>query len=170
MREPGKGGTFRYFLPFSAMNFTAPSPPALCQLLSTVRNIAIVGLSPNPARPAFQVAQAMQSAGYRIIPVRPALGQVLGETAYPDLSHLPERPDMVNVFRAPEHIPAIVEDCIRLGIRHLWLQQGVIHEAAAQRAVAAGIVVVMDRCLWREYLRCRADSPHSSLPTATGIT
>lgn len=137
------------------MNFTNPTPQEICALLARTRSLAIVGLSPKPDRPAFQVAQAMQSAGYRLFPVRPALDQVLGVTAYPDLSHLPELPDIVNVFRAPQHIPAIVEDCIRLGVRHLWLQQGVIHQAAAQRAVAAGMVVVMDRCIWREHLRCR---------------
>ena len=76
--------------------------------------------------------------------------EVLGEKAYPDLESLPERPDIVDVFRAPEHVPAIVESCIRLGIKNLWLQDGVIHTDAALRATTAGINVVMDRCIWRD--------------------
>ena len=87
---------------------------------------------------------------YRILPVRPLVSEVLGEKAWPDLESLPELPDIVEVFRAPEHVPAIVESCIRLGIRNLWLQEGVIHEAAAQRAREAGITVVMDRCMWKD--------------------
>ena len=97
--------------------------------------------------PSFRVAQALQSFGYRIFPVRPLVTDVLGEQAYPDLESLPELPDIVEVFRAPEHVPAIVDSCIRLGIKHLWLQDGVVHEEAALRAQQAGITVVMDRCM-----------------------
>jgi predicted CoA-binding protein len=118
--------------------------------------VAVLGLSPNPARPSFRVAQGMQGFGYRIIPVRPMVAEVLGEKAYPDLESLPESPDIVNVFRASEHVPAIVESCIRLGIKNLWLQDGVINEAAAQRATEAGITVVMDMCIWREAVRSGA--------------
>ena len=94
-----------------------------------------------------------QSAGYasNVSKVHPLLQEALGEQAYPDLESLPFKVDMVDVFRAPEHVPAIVESCIALGIPRLWLQDGVIHEAAAQRAQAAGITVVMDRCMWRDY-------------------
>jgi predicted CoA-binding protein len=81
--------------------------------------------------------------------VRPLVGEVLGEKAYPDLESLPFVPDIVDVFRAPEYVPAIVESCIKLGVKNLWLQEGVVHEAAAQRAVEAGLTVVMDRCIWR---------------------
>ena len=110
----------------------------------------MVGLSANESRPSFRVARSLQSLGYRIIPVRPMLTEVLGEKAWPDLQSLPELPDIVDVFRAAEHVPAIVDACIQTGIKRLWLQDGVIHEAAALRAQQAGIVVVMNRCLWRD--------------------
>ncbi len=133
------------------MPFENPSPEQICQLLQSVHRIAVVGLSANPARPSFRVAAGLQQAGFRIIPVRPLIDQVLGEKAFPDLESLIEMPDIVDVFRAPEHVPAIVESCIKLGIKNLWLQEGVIHEAAAQRAAAAGMTVVVNRCMWRDY-------------------
>ena len=89
------------------------------------------------------------------------VAEVLGEKAFPDLESLPESPDIVDVFRAPEHIPAIVESCIKLGIRNLWLQEGVVHEEAARRATKAGINVVMDRCMWRDAMTFGAHSPMS---------
>jgi predicted CoA-binding protein len=97
------------------------------------------------------VAKALQSFGYRILPVRPLVEEVLGEKAYPDLESLPELPDIVDVFRASEHVPAIVDSCIKLGIKRIWLQDGVVHEEAALRARQAGITVVMDRCMFRDY-------------------
>jgi predicted CoA-binding protein len=139
-----------------AMPFTNPSPDEISRLLRTVHSIAVVGLSPNPARPSFRVAQALQGFGYQIIPVRPLISEVLGQRAFPDLESLPEKPDIVDVFRAPEHVPALVESCIRLGIRNLWLQEGVVDEVSAQRASDAGIWVVMDRCMWREAVRSGA--------------
>ena len=139
------------------MNFTNPSPEEICQLLRESHSVAVVGLSPNPARPSFNVAKALQGFGHRILPVRPLVESVLGEKAYPDLESLPEVPDLVDVFRAAEHVPAIVDSCIRLGIRKLWLQDGVVHEAAALRAQQAGITVVMDRCMLRDHTRLCAD-------------
>jgi uncharacterized protein len=135
------------------MTFTNPEPEKIRQILHNVHSIAVVGLSPNQARPSFRVARGLQSFGYRIIPVRPLVEEVLGEKAFPELESLPELPDIVDVFRAAEHVPAIVESCIKLGIKNLWLQEGVIHEAAAQRAKEAGITVVMDRCMWRDCMR-----------------
>ncbi|HET7832207.1 MAG TPA: CoA-binding protein [Gallionella sp.] len=132
------------------MTFANPSIDEIRQLLNSVHTVAVVGLSPKEARPSYRVAQGLQNFGYRIIPVRPLVTEVLGEKAYPDLESLPEVPDIVDVFRAPEHVPAIVESCIRLGIKHLWLQDGVIHPEAAERAREAGITVVMDRCMWRD--------------------
>lgn len=132
------------------MSFANPSPENICRLLREVHTVAVVGLSPNAARPSFRVAQALQGFGYRILPVRPLVSEVLGEKAWPDLESLPEVPDIVDVFRAPEHVPAIVDSCIRLGIKNLWLQDGVVHEAAALRAQQAGITVVMDRCMLRD--------------------
>ena len=132
------------------MPFSNPGTEEIRQLLREVRTIAVVGLSPNESRPSFGVAHRLQSKGYRIIPVRPLVDEVLGEKAYPDLESLPDLPDIVDVFRAPRHVPAIVDSCIRLGIKRLWLQDGVVHEEAARRAQAAGITVVMNRCMWRD--------------------
>ncbi len=128
-----------------------PNPDEICRTLRDIHTIAVVGLSPNVARPSYGVARGMQAHGYRIVPVRPMIKEVLGEPAYSDLESIPFPVDIVDVFRAPEHIPPIVESCIKLGIRRLWLQEGVIHEEAAQRAKEAGIWVVMDRCIWRDY-------------------
>jgi predicted CoA-binding protein len=136
--------------PKAAMTFTNPEPEQIRQLLNSVHSIAVVGLSPNQSRPSFSVASGLQSLGYRVIPVRPMIAEVLGEKAFPDLESLPELPDIVDVFRAPEHVPAIVESCINLGIKRLWLQDGIVHEEAAQRAKEAGITVIMDRCIWRD--------------------
>jgi uncharacterized protein len=141
------------------MQFTNPAPDEIRKLLHKVRSIAVVGLSPNPARPSFRVAQGLQGFGYRIVPVRPMVAEVLGEKAFPDLESLPEMPDIVDVFRAAEHIPAIVESCIKLGIRNLWLQEGIIHEEAALRAKKAGINVVMNRCIWRDAMQFGTHSP-----------
>jgi predicted CoA-binding protein len=135
------------------MAFSNPEPEKIRQILHSVHSIAVVGLSPNQARPSFRVASGLQSFGYHIIPVRPMVDEVLGEKAFPNLESLTEIPDIVDVFRAAEHVPAIVESCIRLGIKNLWLQEGVIHEAAAQRAQEAGITVVMDRCMWRDAVK-----------------
>ncbi len=147
------------------MPHTNPTPDDICRLLREVHTIAVVGLSPNTARPSFRVAQAMQGFGYRILPVRPLVTEVLGEKAYSDLESLPELPDIVDVFRAPEHVPAIVESCIKLGIKKLWLQDGVVHEEAALRAQQAGITVVMDRCIYRDYAQlCGHDTVGRSPP------
>ncbi|MDD3884341.1 MAG: CoA-binding protein [Gallionella sp.] len=139
------------------MAFSNPAPADICRLLRDIRSVAVLGLSPNPSRPSFRVAQALQGFGYRIIPVRPLVSEVLGETAYADLESLPEIPDIVDVFRAPEHMPAIVDSCIRLGVKRLWLQDGVINEAEALRAQQAGIEVVMDRCMFRDYVQLCGD-------------
>jgi predicted CoA-binding protein len=135
------------------MQFSNPDTDEISHMLCGVRSIAVVGLSPNSARPSFRVAQGMQGFGYRIFPVRPMIAEVLGEKAFPDLESLPEKPDIVDVFRASEHVPAIVEICIKLDIKNIWLQEGVVNEVAAQSARESGITVVMDRCIWREAVR-----------------
>lgn len=132
-------------------SFTNPTDERIKALFSEIKTIAVVGLSPCPNRPSFQVSQAMQSYGYRIIPVRPAVDRVLGEPAYPDLYALPEPVDLVNVFRNPKEIGPIVDACIALKLPRLWLQDGVINDTEALRARAAGIEVVMDRCVYRDY-------------------
>jgi len=131
--------------------FTNPPESEMRALLSRVRTIAVVGLSPKPGRPSYQVVAAMQQFGYRIIPVRPAVAQVLGEKAYADLYQLPERTDLVDVFRAPEFVDQIVDACIELGFPTLWLQDGVVNPPAAERAHRAGLQVIMDRCVYRDY-------------------
>lgn len=135
------------------MAFQNPDPDELRALLVRIRVIAVVGLSPRTGRPSHQVAAALQRFGYRVIPVRPAVAEVLGEPAYADLHQLPGPVDLVNVFRAPEHVDPIVDACIELGLPALWLQDGVVNEPAALRARAAGLTVVMDRCIYRDYLR-----------------
>lgn len=132
--------------------FGNPTPTELRALLRSVACIAVVGLSPKPARPSHRVAAAMQGFGYRIVPVRPAIDAVLGERAYPDLYALDEVPELVNVFRAPVHVGPIVDACLALGVPALWLQDGVINSPEAERARAGGMTVVMDRCIYRDYL------------------
>ena len=123
------------------------------QMLSTSKTIAVVGLSDNPARPSYSVTEYMQSHGYRILPVNPAIVSALGEKSYPSLAALPVRPDIVNVFRAAEFIPGIVDEVIALGISNLWLQSGVTHPEAERKARAAGVGVVSDRCIYVEHSR-----------------
>jgi predicted CoA-binding protein len=136
--------------------FRNPDHTRIEQLLRTARTIAVVGLSADPSRPSHSVARRLQGFGYRIIPVTPTAASVLGERAVPDLDHVGDvlRPgesvDVVEVFRRPEHVAAIVDDCIRLKFAALWLQDGVVDEAAAERAQAAGIFTVMDRCMFRD--------------------
>lgn len=120
-------------------------------MLKRVKTIAVVGLSPNPSRPSYGVAQAMQGYGYTIVPVHPAAREVLGARVYPRLDLIPLTIDLVNVFRRAEHIDSVVDECIRLGVKNLWIQDGILNESAALRAVKAGIMVVMDRCIYRDY-------------------
>jgi hypothetical protein len=136
--------------------FVNPPATEIAALLRRARIIAVVGLSADPTRPSHGVARALQRFGYRIIPVTPAAETVLGEVAVPSLERLPEvlasdeRVDIVDVFRRPEFVADIVEACIRLKMPALWLQDGVIDQAAAERAAQAGIFTVMDRCLFRD--------------------
>lgn len=125
--------------------------PDVIRRMLSAQTIAVVGLSDDPARPSHYVSRYMQTAGRQIFPVNPALGSVLGETAYPSLTALPTRPDLVNVFRLPRAIPAIVDEMIALGLTALWVQQGILHREAAQHAEANGIAVVMDRCIMIEH-------------------
>jgi len=135
------------------MAFTNPSLDDIRQLLISVRHIAVVGLSPKTTRPSHQVASALQQFGYHIIPVRPAVDEVLGEPAYASLLDVPEPIDLVDVFRAPDKITPIIDACIERQVPAIWLQDGVINEAEALRARDAGITVIMDRCIYRDYLQ-----------------
>ncbi len=123
----------------------------LIRELLEARTIAVIGLSADESKPSHYVSRYMQDHGYRILPVNPALEAVLGEKSYPSLADLPVRPDLVNVFRLPRFIPAIVDEMIALHLPALWLQQGIVHAEAAARAQAAGIGVIMDRCLMVEH-------------------
>jgi predicted CoA-binding protein len=129
------------------------SPAEIRTLLEGVHTIAVVGLSDNPERASHGVAAYLQRHGYRIIPVNPNVAEVLGERAYGSLRDIPDKVDLVDVFRRPEHVPAIVEDAIAIGARAVWMQEGVVHNAAAERARAAGLAVVMDRCIFKEHRR-----------------
>lgn len=125
--------------------------PAGENLLRNAKTIAVVGLSSRRTRPSYGVSEYMQSKGYRIIPVNPNETEVLGEKSYASLEEIPEHVDIVDVFRRSECVPEIVDSAIRIGARGLWLQEGVIHEVAAEKARAAGLEVVMDRCILKEH-------------------
>jgi predicted CoA-binding protein len=134
-------------------NFQNPSDAEIKQLLQTIKHIAVVGLSPKPNRPSHEVAKALQGFGYHIIPVRPATEAVLGETAYPDLASVDSQIDLVDVFLNPSRLDALVDACIECRVPAIWLQEGVVNEAAAQRAQQAGILVIMDRCIYKDHHR-----------------
>jgi predicted CoA-binding protein len=127
------------------------SPKEVEALLRSAKTIAVVGLSPNEDRPSHGVAAYMQSRGYKIIPVRPGVSEVLGEKAYPSLDDVPVPVDIVDVFRAPEHVPGVVDAAIRKGAKAVWLQEGVVHNEAAKKAKAAGLLVVQDRCILKAH-------------------
>ena len=122
-------------------------------LLRKSRVIAVVGLSSKKFRPSYGVAEYMQREGYRIIPVNPNEAEVLGEKAYARLEDVPEQVDIVDIFRRSEFVPSVVEDAIRMGASAVWMQEGVVHEQAAEKARAAGLAVVMDRCILKEHSR-----------------
>ncbi len=123
----------------------------IADILKSAHTIAVVGISSNPMRPSNGVANYLKRAGYRIIPVNPNETEVLGEKCYARLEDIPEKIDLVDIFRRSEYVPEIVESAIRVGARTVWMQEGVIHEAAAERARQAGLDVVMDRCTLKEY-------------------
>jgi predicted CoA-binding protein len=129
----------------------AQRPDPAEKILRSARTIAVVGLSANPRRPSHGVARYLQRAGYRIIPVNPNVAEVLGERAYPTLSELPEPVDVVEVFRRSEFAGPIVDEAIAVGAGAVWLQDGVVDEAAAERGRAAGLDVVMDDCMMRRH-------------------
>ncbi len=134
------------------MSFQNPDDESIRALLKRAKNIAVLGLSPKPDRPSYFVARAMQGFGFNIIPVRPATAEVLGQKAYASLRDVPGPVDLVDVFRAVEHLDAIVDECIALQLPAIWIQEGIVNEAAAERARAAGMAVVMDRCIYKDYV------------------
>jgi len=126
---------------------------AILELLKNYKTIAVVGLSSNPMRPSYDVTEYMQAAGYRIIPVNPNERKVLGEKSYARLEEVPEKIEIVNVFRRAEEVPAVVDSAIRVGAKVVWMQQGVENEEAAEKARAAGLMVIEDACILVEHRR-----------------
>jgi len=139
----------RVLLPDGAVGGADP----ILEILNKYKTIAVVGLSSNPKRPSYGVTEYMQSAGYRIIPVNPNETEVLGEKSYPWLEDVPEKIDIVNVFRRAEEVPPVVESAIRVGAKAVWMQLGIEHEEAAEKARAAGLVVIEDACILVEHRR-----------------
>ena len=127
------------------------------EILKESRTVAVVGLSARPDRPSHKVAKYLQAHGYRIIPVNPNDAEVLGERAYPGLSSIPEKVDIVDIFRRSEEVLPVVEEAIRIGARAVWMQEKIVNEEAAQRARDAGLKVVMDRCLKKEHKRLHSE-------------
>jgi predicted CoA-binding protein len=125
------------------------------KILNSSKTIAVVGLSPRKEKPSFTVASYLKEQGFRIIPVNPTTTEVLGERSYPDLSSIPERVDAVNIFRRSEEVLSIVEEAIKIGAKSVWMQEGVVNEEAASRARDAGLLVVMDKCMFKEHRRLK---------------
>ena len=123
----------------------------IAELLESARTIAVVGLTNTPMRPSYGVSHYMQSQGYRIIPVNPNISEWMGEQAYPSLLDVPEKIDIVNIFRRSDAVPEIVEHAIQLKVSAIWMQETVIHHEAAEKARRAGIFVVMDLCILKEH-------------------
>ncbi|MEM8844567.1 MAG: CoA-binding protein [Pseudomonadota bacterium] len=123
------------------------------ELLEQTQTVAIVGLSPKPQRPSHRIGKFLQDCSYKIVPVRPGVKVLLGEPVFSALDEIPFKVDLVNVFRASQHVPEIVDQCIECNIKAIWLQEDVIHNEAAERAQKAGISVIMDECIYKEIVR-----------------
>ena len=131
------------------------SADPIFDILTKYKSIAVVGLSSDPTRPSYGVTEYMQSAGYHIIPVNPNETDVLGEPSYASLEEIPQKIEIVDIFRRPEAVPSVVEDAIRAGAKVIWMQLGIANEAAAKQAQAAGLTVIMDACILIEHKRRR---------------
>jgi predicted CoA-binding protein len=127
--------------------------PQLREILLTAKTIASVGVSSNVEKPSSEIFQYLRDQGYHMIPVNPTAPEILGEKSYPDLDSVPEKVDVVQVFRRPEDLPPVVEAAIRIGANVVWMQDGIVNEAAAATAEAAGLKVVMDHCMRKEHQR-----------------
>ena len=141
----------RVLLPEGAQSVANPSADPITEILKTPKTIAVVGLSSNPMWPSHGVAAYMQAAGYRIIPVNPNETEVLGEKSYARLEDVPEKIDIVDIFRRAEEVPRVVESAIRVGAKVVWMQLGIESEEAAEKARAAGLVVIEDACILIEH-------------------
>ena len=119
------------------------------------KTIAVVGLSSNPSRPSYSVARYLQSQGYKIIPVNPNEKEILGEKSYPDLVSIPDKIDIVDIFRRSEDVPPVIEQAIKIKAKVVWMQEGIVNEEAAKKASDAGLTVVMDKCMYKEHCKCK---------------
>jgi len=119
----------------------------LKEILQSAKTIASVGLSSNPNKESYRIASYLKAQGYRVIPVNPTASEIMGETSYPDLISVPAKIDVVQIFRKPKDVPPVVDDAIQAGARVIWMQEGIVHEGAAQKARDAGLQVVMDTCM-----------------------
>jgi len=133
--------------------YSMPSDFELIKLFERVKSIAVIGLSPKPDRPSHRVAKHMQDFGFEIIPVRPAVSEVLGVKTYASLPEIPFAVDLVDVFRAPKYVASITEQCISKKVSAFWLQKGVVELESANRACKENIFTVMDKCIYKEYVR-----------------
>lgn len=122
-------------------------------VLNIGKIVAVVGLSPDSTRPSFRVADYLKRQGYTIVPVNPAVGEIMGEKCYPDLSSIEGKVDIVDIFRRSEAVEPIVEEAIKIGAKAVWMQEGIVNEKAAQTAKEAGLLVVMDRCMLKEHMK-----------------
>lgn len=138
-------------------------PAVIRSMLTDARSIAVIGLSADPSKPSHYVPAYMQRQGYRILPVNPTIESVLGEKSYATLTDLPIKPDIVNVFRLPKYIPAIVDEMLQLNLKSLWVQSGIINLEAAAKAEAGGIHVVMDHCIMVEHRRIISVSAYNQV-------
>ncbi len=125
----------------------------LRQILSTAGVVACVGVSSNPDKPSYGIFQYLSEAGYHMIPVNPTVPEILGQRTYPDLPSIPDKLDVVQLFRKPEDVPPFVDQAIQVGAKVVWMQEGIINEQAAARAEQAGLKVVMDRCMMKTHQR-----------------
>ena len=146
------------------MAFQNPSPGEIKALLQRVKTVAVVGLSTDPDRPSYSVAMYLQQNGYRIVPVRPGGGEILGEKVYERLSDIPFAVDLVDHFRKSSLVGPHIDEAIRLRVPAIWMQEGIVDEAAAERAWAAGLTVVMDRCMLKEHRKAGLSSSKTPPP------
>jgi predicted CoA-binding protein len=130
--------------------YTNPPDDEIKRILQTYKKVVVVGLSSDPSRPSNGVARYLQGQGYKIIPVNPKETEILGEKAYSDLASIPEKLEIVDIFRKSEHVPAIVDEAIKAGAKVIWMQEGVVNYDAAIKASQSGLTVVMDRCMLKE--------------------
>ena len=127
------------------------------KIIRELRNIAVVGISNKLGRPSLTVASYLKGQGYRIIPVNPTIQDVNGEKCYPDLTSIPEKVDVVDIFRKPADVLPVVEEAVRIGAKAVWMQEGIVNEEAARRAKEAGLMVVMDKCMLKEHSRLKRE-------------